>query len=414
MPKSLLKGETSQVQVRFPSNFTVAGTPAWVLYDWNGSELLDGAATVDNDGLWNAIVTIPKTIVLPGGEQDFAINFNAVSTSGKSLTVSKTVNVVDVSDSWRDYGLLYSTGRPSVCDTVFLNHQPIKITAFVREGYDNSIGAAPAYPTVVDINTNVPGSNAADPPPLRGSKIYLDSDLVYTSLTRDGFAYKIEVPINTANPIVDQSAGFYPFQLVVYAEFDTNTGLDPEEIIKPVHVVTPSIVTRLNSVKRFLDKARLIEIDQTLQWHNEELIHFLIEGMHYINGYGEPTYWKLSKMPPQMYDPCSNAAAWKALNARFLAEGLNAFEMQGANVSLSFNRRDVIQTKMDELKGVLDQQLQYGKPAAIRTHGKGQPPPGAMTELGSNGLGVLGMEYGPTTNPSRYINNYRPGMSWRY
>lgn len=412
MAKSLMKGETSPVSVRFPSGFTVSGSPTWSLKDADGSEILDGTATLDADGLWRATITVPKNIPLDGGEQDFSVEFNAVSSTGRTLILTKTVSVIDVLDQWQSYGLIYTLGSPTVDTVAFFDRQPSKIIAIIREGYDTS-AVIPTVPNYVGIGAEQQVAALNNVPMVRGMLAVLGGSLTYDSITSDGFAYNVSVPIDAANPIVDQSAGMFPFQLVVRGVF-SDDGKDFDEFIKPVYVQTPVVVTRMNSVKRLLDKARLNEIDPTLQWFDEELIHALMEGLHYVNAFGEPTYWRLSQMPMQMYGPLTTAACWQALRARFLAEGLNAFDMQGATVQLTYNRREVIQTLADEMKAELDATLQMAKPASVRVNGKGTPPPGSMPEQGMSGIGALGIEYGVNTNPSRVFQvASRNNTIWR-
>lgn len=409
MPKTLLKGESQSIQVRFPNGFTVSGSPTWTLYDWNNDELLAGTAVQDASNLWSAQITVPRAIVIPGGEQELYIDFVATSTGGKQINMRRTMAVIDAADNWQEFGLIYYVGKPTLKDLVFFSDMPKKITTALVEGYDFSGDLVRTVATSITDTTNL---EPAPPPSLiRGTGEATDPD--YTSITSLGYAFNTSTTIYTANPILDQSAGLYPFQLITVAEFDSS---DPVELMKPVYVSTPTVRTKLVSLRRLLDKARLVDIDKNLQWHDDELIHFLMEGMHYVNSYGETTYWRLQKMPASMYDTVNKAAAWAALNARFLAEGLNAFEMQGVNVQLNFNRSGVIQTKMDELKGVVDAQLQSSKPSAIREVGKGIPPPGAMAQAGMTTIGALGIEYGPMVNVRRAYPGFRGAYlpRWTY
>lgn len=409
MPKTLLKGESQSIQVRFPAGFTTVGSPTWTLYDWNGDELLDGEAVHDASGLWGAQITVPKTLVVPGGEQELYLDFTAVGLGGKQMTLRRTLAVIDAADNWQEFGLIYDVGKTSIKDLIFLNALPSKITTKLVEGYDFSGELVQSVATSITATTNLEPS----PPPslIRGSGEMNNPD--YGAVTSLGYAFYTSTIIDANNPIVDQSAGLYPFQLLTIAEFENG---DPVELMKPVYVSNPTIRTKVVSLRRLLDKARLVDIDKNLQWHDDELIHFLMEGMHYVNSVGETTYWRLQKMPSSMYDTVNKAAAWAALNARFLAEGLNAFEMQGVNVQLSFNRSGVIQTKMDELKGVVDAQIQSSKPSAIREVGKGIPPPGAMSQAGTATLGALGIEYGPMVNVRRAYPGFRGAYlpRWTY
>lgn len=365
---ALTKGETKNVQAKFPSNFMPVGGVSWSLLDPDGVELFDGIATLDNDGAWNAPITIPKNVTLSGGQADFQIDFTASNSAGRTRTLSKTLTVIDAYDQWQDIGIVHDVGERSIRDFVFFDDIPSALNVTLREGYGKE-------------------------PIILATKTLAGDDLTYAAATSAGFAFDFELPI-PAGVITDLSGnGHYPYQLVVTGKV---RGRD-EVVYRPVYITTPGIITRLTSVKRFLDKARLVEIDRTLQFTDEETLHFLIEGMQYVNSFQDATFWTLSAMPSSLYDVVNTAAAWKYLNARFLAEGLNSFEMQGANVQLTFSRRDVIQTKMDELKGVLDQNLPIAKAAAIRVAGKGVAPPDGIGSGGAN-IGLMAVAFSPMMN----------------
>lgn len=385
MLKSLIKNETAVITTRFPSNVVIAGSPTWRLMTWNDLELLTGTASLNGSGVWSASVTVPKNLIIPNGEAELTVEFIATDTTGKGHIRSKVLSVIDVADDFQDYGIMYRAGDTSVDTMVFYDIQPTTITTTLREGYGDS-------PIVIATNTISPGTNG------------------YDVLTSKGYGYNVTVPI-AADRIKDQSGGVWPYQYVIEATF---AGGRPKAYdIQPVEVMTPQIVMYVNSAMRLLDKARLTEIDQTLQWHEEEMAHFVLEGVSYLNGMGDVTYWTSSKWPSSLLSHLKHATAFIALNARYMAEGLNSFEFQGSNTQFSFNRQQVIQTKMEEMRSLIDQQFLTAKSAAIRAYGKGNAPPG-ITPVGTQNLGNLGLAFGPNTNRTYYYTGYRPGSTWRY
>lgn len=374
MPKSYLKGETTRIRTKFPSKVTVSGQPTWTLYDWDDDPLANGVATFTSDRMWEAEFTLPKNLSIPDGEQELLLEYTAIDAKGGTHTRSKTILVVDGLAQWQDFGVLVHSGSSVVDTTVFFDAQATGITLTLREGYGDT-------PIVLSTQT-VAGTN-----------------LVYDTVTSIGFGYNRSLTLGA--PLVNQSqGGMVPYQLVIEATFAAPR--KPKIIIKPVYVLTPKMVTLVTAMSRYLDKARLDDIDKALQWSEEEMLHFLVQGINFINGIGEASFWTLSIYPPNLQNHLFMAASWEALNARFLAEGMNSFEFQGANTQLTFNRRDAIQTKMDELRGVLDQYLPAAKAAAIRTFGPGVAPPGSMP-VAQNGLGVLGVALGPMTNRTRWL-----------
>ena len=387
MSKAMIKGETAVVSIKFPTTAAIIGAPTWALFDWNGNELLTGVASQNAEGVWSASITIPTTMPIPGGEGELTLEFVGAAGDGTRYIRSKAIVVVDTADQWRDFGMLYSVGAPAITDFVFFDAQPTTITMTLREGY----GSAP-----------IPVASVTTSPSL------------YDVVTTAGFGYKMVLPI-ASGLVTDMSGGLYPYQLVTEATFAQNSGRPPVTQIIPVQVVTPQLVTYMNTLKRFLDKARLDEIDPNLQWHDEELAHFVLEGVNLLNGMGDTTFWTVKQWPSTLLSHLWQAAAFIALNARFLAEGLNAFEFQGSNTQLSFNRRDVVQTKMDELNNLLNQHFPTAKSAAIRAFGKGNPPPGAsLPALVAGNIGIIGIARSPNNNYTFFPMGYRPGTFWRY
>jgi hypothetical protein len=374
MPKSYLKGETTQIRVKFPAKVVVAGTPTWTLFDWDDDELISGSATFTADRLWEAEFTLPKNLVIPDGEQELVIEFTASDSRGGSHTRTKTILVVDGMAQWQDFGVMVHSGAMTVDTVAFFDAQASGITLKLREGY-------------------------GDTPIVLATAVRSGSSLSYDTITSIGFGYNLSLPL-TAALTTQSQGGLVPYQLVIEATFPAPR--KPKTIIKPVYVLTPRTVTLVTSMSRYLDKARLDDIDKSLQWGEEELLHFLVQGINFINSIGEASFWTLSQYPPNLQNHLFTAACWEALNARFLAEGMNSFEFQGANTQFTFNRREAIQTKMDELRGVLDSYLPNSKAAAIRTFGPGVVPSGSMP-VSRNGLGVLGVALGPMTNRQRWL-----------
>jgi hypothetical protein len=272
----------------------------------------------------------------------------------------------------------------SLLDTVFYPSVPTSIEYSLREGYGE------------------------------GAVLYSGtmSNPAFSSVTSQGYAYSISLPITT--PLVKQSGGMFPYQFHVKAYFSSGPA---DFLVKPVYVLTPLVGTHVNSLMRYLDKARIKELDPSLQYSPEEMVHFLIEGINYINSVGTPSMYTLDAMPPTLYSLLVYAAAFAALNARYLAEGMNSFEFTGANTQLSFNRKEVLQTKMSELQSMLDTQLPNAKKAAIVSFGPGTAPEAAIASgmTMRRKLGSIGLTVGPTTNSSRFLRYTKMNITpYRY
>lgn len=374
--KTFQKGETSTASVKFPGSVAFSSPPTWTLTDWDDDALLSGAAALNGDGSWSATFTIPKTLVVPDGEGDLSLSFSGVDQTGVRHTRSKTIPVFDGFDNWQEFGVLYDTRRDSIRRTVYSERALSRVTFTIREGYG-------VDPTVVQ-------SVTFDNP-------------IYKSLTSAGLAYDFKIPMPTGKAKIRDFSGngHYPWQLFADAWSSGTPDDEPDSTMTPMYVLNPAVANMVVSMRRYLDKARLDDIDKSLQWVDEELAHFLLEGVSYINAILTPTFWTIGSLPSSLTSFAVYAGCWTALNARFLAEGMNSFEFQGANTQLTFNRRDAIQAKMDDIKNTLDSSLPQIKKATITRYGLGLPPPGVGAPRGTT-IGVLGVNLGPNVNRARF------------
>jgi hypothetical protein len=174
-----------------------------------------------------------------------------------------------------------------------------------------------------------------------------------------------------------------------------------EMVVHQLYWTNNRIINMAMRQRSFLDKARLTEVDPTLQWWDPELIMAIYEGALYINAHPpEMTYWKASDMPLPLDTYWLYASALYSLNTRYLAEGMNAFEFTGLNTSLSSDRRDALSYKIEELKGVLEK-LTEAKKSAVKNEGKGTPDPTATAVTGRGAIGLLGLQASPVNNSLR-------------
>lgn len=366
---ALIKGETATLAMRMPSE--VVSPPSWTLYDRNAVEVLTGFADQQTNNMWSATITVPPTAVLVGGEETWELEFSSMPGLGRSITKSLFVTVTDAFDQWQSHGLLYKAGAASIKHTLFYDSLPSSIVLALNEGYDTE-DATPLFEQTL-------------------------TDPTAASVTSRGYAFSVSLPVTGISK--NSGAGRYPYQLSVTATF---ADLPNDEAVIPVYVMTPQIARYVNDLTRYLDKARLVEVDANLQWATDELVHYVLNGVEYINGVKEPSFWSVHDIPIQLQGYVSMAAAWVALNARFLAEGMTNFEFQGSNTQLNFNRRDAVQTKMDELRSVLEGALPQAKTATIRTYGAGVPPSGLPGVGKRSSPGRLGVGYGPMINRSNW------------
>lgn len=372
---TVLKGESASVSVRFRTGIIFPEAPEWTLFDWDDKPLQVGTATQSGDG-WVAEFTIPSNLPVPDGVQSVQLEFRVTDNKGRDHTLTQEIQIVDAFDDARPYGLLWWSGHTSLSDTIILDRQPTEIKVTLQDG-----GTAAGVNNIVLATQTI-----TSPVPIANTERGLVFELNLTGLAM------LKASSGTGGDI--------PYQLVIEAFYASGS---PDVVIKPVYGMSPLIASHVNSLKRYLDKGQFTDIDPNLQWSDEEMVHFLFEGMAYVNAFPpEVTYWGVESSPRPLHAVIQMSAAWIALNARYIAEGFSKFNFSSGAVNLDWDRTGPIEMKMNELKGALDMMLDRTKKAVVATAGNGGGP--------SRSVGSLGISLGPMTNNGiRYGGYFRRG-----
>jgi len=369
----ITKGKSYTVRTAFKKKgiaLTFANPPVWRLYSSDGKVLMNGVASADGSR-WAASFTIPNSYTVPGGSEDLEVEFIGFSGSNE-YSRSKEITLLDEAEDFRTTGIIYNAiTRAPIRDSIVLPYDTLEyIQVSVNSPYNTQLYA---HPTI--------------------------SAPVYTSRTTRGYEYQFSI----GSPTELMVATNYnePVQLIIQAK---TAGIDdPFLEIHSLYPLTNVNAGLVNALQNYLDKARLTEIDPTLQWRTDEYLHYLNEGISYINGAGvTATFWTVANYPSSLRSFLMYAAAWHGLNARYLAEGFNAFNFQGLNTNLEFDRRSAIEYKISELQTILDK-INPAKAAAINAFGIGIPPAdsGQLSNADANS-GVLGISISPNTNRRGY------------
>lgn len=367
----ITKGKSVTVRTAFKKRgiaLSFANPHVWKLYNSKNQVLMSGTATADGSR-WAASFTIPTSYIVPDGSEELEVEF--IGYSGKNeYARSKEITLLDESEGLRSNNIVYSIITPSkLKSSIIVPYEELEyITLRVTTPYSTVMYT---HPTSV---------NPA-----------------YKTKTKMGYEYAFDV----GTPDLVQALKYTePVHLVIEAK---PVDEDPIIEVHPVYVLNSANAGLINAMQQYLDKARLIEIDPSLQWTTDEYLHYLNEGISYINSAGDPaTFWSIGAYPSNLRTMVLYAACWHALNARYLAEGFNAFEFTGLNTQLNFDRRDAIATKMNELQGVLDSKLPLARAAGVRAFGIGTPPgDSGQTSSSAINSGVLGVGIGPMTNSYR-------------
>ncbi len=338
------KGKQYTVSTRF----TYRGSPAifnnppkWVLYNSNEQVVLSGAAQ-PNGNLWEATFTISKNYVVNGGKETLILQFTGYDNKNSSYTTDKELTISDLTDDFKPDGVFYNliTGG-AIKESITLPYETAQISVAVTSQYD-----ATPVASVIQYESTSSGGNAS------------------------GYVHDLTIPAF----VVAKNIYVQPHQIIINYGQTSLTDME----IHPLYLMDARALNYYTSIKLYLDKARLVEIDPSLQWHITEILQSILEGYRYINGSPpEGTFWNSTSMPSTLDSFLVWAAILYALNIRYLAEGLNKFEFTGLNTQLNYDRTEALSFKISEMQGLLEK-LPDAKKSAILIGGKGETPPGEI------------------------------------
>lgn len=359
--------------------------PAWELLDPNGNVVLTGVSTIgatDPNG-WDCTLTVPETYQPQTDNDQMMLELFGTTIEGVVRSVDRDYELMDAADDFLPSVVLCEDNE-TIEDSLILERADIPADAF-SVVINDYLGVKLANGVEVAINSVKRVANRTDVPDR------------FTEHTFRGYRYDLAI------------TGI-KFPIRTYAAYQLKYKIDSPAPAFKLTEVHPLI--RINSrwldyiyqLKFFLDQARLIEIDPTLQWRQEELAQALISGINYINTFPSViTFWTVDDAPLPLSEVLLKSAAFYALNRRYLAEGFNAFDFQGLSTTLAMDRRETITYKIEEIKAFLDTNLTLIKSVAIATYGKGTPDPSVANAQKESRV-VLRTQNSPVHN--RYGTSY--------
>lgn len=338
--------------------------------------VLTGVATNTGGGVWSANITIPDTYPLTNNasNEDLLVEFYGKDTSGVERSREVYVNLLDSTDDYVPEGILgFIHQKTPIYDYLLLANKPLVTdsidTAIVSVGGNEFFSDSIVPTSIAKVRgaTDVPGRFEGP----SGST---------------GYMCKLQLPELDGLP-----ESTMPYQ-VMY-EYQNET------YMHSLYWVNRRILSMLSSVKMYLDKANLKEIDPTLQWHDTEIVNSIYQGLQAVNSFpNDLTHWKFSDFPMQLNSYWEWSSIIHALNTRYLAEGMNAFEFQGLSTSLNYDRKEALSYKIEELKGYMEN-LRQAKISAVRTSGSGIPDSTLGITPGSGfKVGLMHLTLNPLNN----------------
>lgn len=347
----IFKGQPTTLSFSFKKNGQFAiftNPPSWILFNATGKRIQTGTAT-PNGTAWEANITIPLGYLLPDeGIEVFSFEATGIDNKNRSFSYSKEIEVIEEEQPFVPTGVVYNmlTAAQPLMDSIILPYQIIhSLTIAMKTPFEQDV-----VPAIV--NTNVTAS----------------------SITPQGYVYNFAL----GRPLIPYVFND-PFLLIIEAMKESTTTIPLIEI-HPVYILNARSAILANSLEQYLNKARMQEVDPSFQFSTADYLHYLYEGIKIINAKDEMTFWTIIDLPLNLQQYLFAAAAWTALNARYLAEGQNSFEFTGMNTSLNYNRNEAFSTKMQEQQAYLDNGLALAKKSAISRVGRGTPPPNSTNQ----------------------------------
>lgn len=343
----LIKGKTKTISFQFKKQgvfATFSNPPVWTLHSESGKRLLSGTATY-NAPNWEASITIPINYVM-FSEPSETLYFESFGFDNKkqSFVIQKEIELIEPTDDFLPTGVIYNLleSNPKLYDNIYLDYDnPSRIKTTLKTPFNEEI-----------ITKTIDNPS-------------------YSGVTSNGYMFELEIGTPDISYVFND-----PFLLVL--EIYKTLTSRPTIEVHPVYILNSRSAVLSSSLEQYLNKARITEIDKTLQFNTSDYLHYISEGMKIINAKDSPSFWTINDLPLPLQQFLFAASAWTALNARYLAEGQTNAEFSGLNANLNFNRNEVFSTKMQEMQGYLDNGLEKAKRSAISQFGYGTPPPGAV------------------------------------
>lgn len=359
--------------------FSIA--PQWEIVNQDGLIILTGSSLISQTqpDAWDVTFTVPTTYESSTSNDTLYLEVFGLDVNGQMRSTEMTFSLLDTADDFLPTGVLVFDDK-IIRDSLILERPDITSIVATITDYLGTYLAKNLNATNIDYKRV---ANLSDVPDR------------FTEHDFRGYRYDFELPA-IKWPKLTRSA----YQI----SYTVTSGNYRHEEIHSAYRVSPRFIDYIQKLKMYLDKARLIEIDPTLQWKEDELCEALINGLNHINGHPAVfTFWTIDDIPLPMSSYVVYAAAFYALNARYLAEGFNSFDFQGLSTSLNFDRKEAITYKIEELKAYLDTNLTMQKANAIQTFGKGTPDQ-SVTSAKKDPRGITAIQPSLVTN--RVVSGY--------
>jgi hypothetical protein len=134
-----------------------------------------------------------------------------------------------------------------------------------------------------------------------------------------------------------------------------NLGTVPKNYTYKLWHTTPSVVSMISLVEDFVNKSRIENTIQELEYTHGDIMSAMLEGLAHFNGIGpQLTSFNGLNMQGAIGNAWFICTCWYLLHAQRLAEGSTAFDFSGQGVSLNVDRTP----HLDTLIGAMESRIQ--------------------------------------------------------
>lgn len=333
IPRSVYLGEQVEASATFFENGQPVQSkdptqyPLAVVKDAEGNLVYASVSTFfPMDNSYHVTFEIPDNAILSTDEFKYSIEWELVSTLGKSYRLTEFFDV------WHpSYNLTSSKEQQKLV----LPFVPMELSV-----------PLPGKPLEIKLT------------------IYNDSNAVISTINPVNkgiysgyYIYTANIPANTF-----KENKFYA------AVWSFTLGNEESVFYQKIQCADLWAMSKISDMRMYLDKV-MKDIDTYVGWRDSDLYFHLQQGLNHLNILWLPTDWTFISMKGTlsfMFNGMLTCALYSALRAQYLAEGDSAFSYSGQPVTLEIDRTGFIEAELGRLQDLIENQIKPAKIQAIK------------------------------------------------
>ena len=292
-----------------------------------------GEQDIDNPARWTATVTLPENLIQYPDDQKYYVGWNIE----RKLPPSRRRNV--------EYFTVYETQDFlfNTTDRLLIVNKPLL-----------DVLSVPSYLKLSEDDFKVELRD-------ENGNFFAVAEVAVQGKTPKNDLFSIKTnALNGANTSCNNGRPF-----VVAWEYEAQ-GI-PQSEFHFVYLVDTNMILMMNDLRKLIDKARNEDININLQFTEVDLVHYLLRGLARVNATPPNSGYGFAQLPANIKHYVILAAAYEAVVAQRLAEGLSVFDFGGQSVTLSVDRTGAYDAFLSTIENQLTQELAQTKRNARRS-----------------------------------------------